>query len=378
MKRILILIFLLVLCADCLAQQDPVEVVRTYIATLNDALSSPNDMTRRKKIEDLLGAGSPGIKDEIVERYNTKSSSRMLSGQYLAIFYDVIQNSSTSWIKVSIIGTPTVKEDRGTSVCATLQYSGAISLKTSSEFWIENGKITGIMSDELGIAKISRSGGGTPPSSIGSDGTGTTAGHEWVDLGLPSGTLWATCNVGANNPWEYGDYFAWGEIEPKSTYSWSNYKYANGADDKLTKYCNKSSYGNDGYTDSRTTLEKTDDAATANWGDNWRMPTQAQFEELYYSCTNEWTFNYQGKGVAGRIFKSKSNGNTIFLPSAGWKDKNGTLLVDEYIVYYWTSTLSTGYPYCGVYRFFNSTSKVDVGIGNRAAGRSVRPVWCSH
>ena len=103
--------------------QDPVQVVRTYITTLSDALSSPNDMTRRRKIENLLGAGSPGIKDEIVEKYNTKSTSRMLAGPYLAIFYDVIQNSSTSWIKVSIIGTPSViRDSRGvTRVCAFLQ-----------------------------------------------------------------------------------------------------------------------------------------------------------------------------------------------------------------------------------------------------------------
>ena len=169
MKRITTFIILLFLCADCLAQQDPVQVVHTYITTLSDALSSPDDMIRRREIENLLGAGSPGIKDEIVERYNTKSTSRMLAGPYLAIFYDVIQNSSTSWIKVSIIGTPTVKEDRGISVYATLQYSGAITLKTSSEFWIENGKITGIMADEKGIAKISSSGGGgnVPPSQNG-------------------------------------------------------------------------------------------------------------------------------------------------------------------------------------------------------------------
>lgn len=104
--------------------------------------------------------------------------------------------------------------------------------------------------------------------------------HDYVDLGLPSGTLWATCNVGASNPWDEGDYFAWGETKPKSNYSRSTYKYANGDSNGLTKYCKDPDYGYNGYTDSRTTLELSDDAATANWGSSWCMPTQAQFQEL--------------------------------------------------------------------------------------------------
>lgn len=93
--------------------------------------------------------------------------------------------------------------------------------------------------------------------------------HEYVDLGLPSGTLWATCNVGAENPEDAGDYFAWGETEPKDTYLWSNYKY--GKYSVMLKY-------ND--TDSLTSLEESDDVAYQKWGSDWCMPTQTQFQEL--------------------------------------------------------------------------------------------------
>ena len=380
--------------------QDPVQVVRTYITTLSDALSSPNDMTRRRKIENLLGAGSPGIKDEIVEKYNTKSTSRMLAGPYLAIFYDVIQNSSTAWIKVSIIGTPTINRDsRGvTKVYATLQYSGAISLKTSSEFWIDGSNITGIMSDEVGIAEISRNGGNTPdqqqpdppkPDKQQADNkttqqqtnqqqpsrqqsTGTTAGHEWVDLGLPSGTLWATCNVGADNPWDYGDYFAWGEISTKSTYSLSNYKYANGAYDKLTKYCNKSSYGDNGFTDSRTTLEKSDDVAYQQWGSDWCMPTQAQFQELKEKCTWTWTTR---NGKNGYEVKGPNN-KSIFLPAAGYKGSDGKPSDLGSGGHYWSSSLLTDNPNYARVLFYSSY--VFTSNDNRSCGNSVRPVRCKN
>ena len=102
------------------------------------------------------------------------------------------------------------------------------------------------------------------------DHSGTLNGHDYVDLGLPSGTLWATCNVGAETPEGYGDYFAWGEIEPKSLYEWSTYKYCHGDFDQLTKYCQNATYGYDGYTDDLCVLLQMDDAATANWGEGWR------------------------------------------------------------------------------------------------------------
>ena len=98
--------------------------------------------------------------------------------------------------------------------------------------------------------------------------TGTENGYGYVDLGLS--VKWATCNVGANNPEDYGDYFAWGETTTKDTYNLSTYKWCNGSYSTLTKYCNNSSYGNNGFTDNKTQLELSDDAARANWGGSWR------------------------------------------------------------------------------------------------------------
>ena len=113
--------------------------------------------------------------------------------------------------------------------------------------------------------------------------------YVYVDLGLPSGLLWATCNVGADNPEDYGDYFAWGETQPKDTYNWSTYQYCNGSYNTLTKYCSNSSFGYNGFTDDLTTLLPEDDAATANWGSHWRMPTEEEWQELYRNTTNTWT-----------------------------------------------------------------------------------------
>ena len=113
--------------------------------------------------------------------------------------------------------------------------------------------------------------------------------HEFVDLGLPSGTLWATMNVGANSPEEYGDYFAWGETTPKDYYDWSTYQWCMGSRSSFTKYCTDSSLGYNGFVDNKTELDPEDDAATANWGEMWRMPSDDQLYELKNVCIWQWT-----------------------------------------------------------------------------------------
>ena len=145
--------------------------------------------------------------------------------------------------------------------------------------------------------------------------------HEWVDLGLPSGTVWATCNVGANSPEEYGDHFAWGETKPKEDYGWNTYIYCEGDYNMLTKYCFQSECGYNGFTDTLTELLPEDDAATTNWGSDWQMPSLAQFQELFDSEYTTASWRTQNS-VNGRLITSKSNGNTIFLPAAG--EQNGT------------------------------------------------------
>ena len=189
--------------------------------------------------------------------------------------------------------------------------------------------------------------------------------HEYVDLGLPSGTLWATCNVGANAPEEYGDYFAWGETITKITYDWSNYKYCNGDYNKLTKYCTQSDCGYNEFVDNLSTLLPEDDAATANWGDGWSMPTETQWEELYQNTTQSWITQ---NGVNGRLF-SASNGCVLFLPAAGnYSNPN-----NGYCGNYWSSSLDTDHPSVAWY-FFISPDYCSMNNDYRYYGRSVRPV----
>ena len=195
--------------------------------------------------------------------------------------------------------------------------------------------------------------------------------NDYVDLGLPSGLLWATCNVGADSPEDYGDYFAWGETTPKDTYNWSTYQYCNGSNNTLTKYCNNSSYGYNGFTDNLTTLLPEDDAAAANWGGNWRMPTKEEFQELYNNTTVTWT---QQNGVNGRLFTA-ANGNSLFLPAAGYRN-NSSLGSAGGNGYYWSSSLYSSYPYDAWILGFIS-GYYSMSYSNRDYGRSVRPVRSS-
>ncbi len=201
--------------------------------------------------------------------------------------------------------------------------------------------------------------------------SGMLNGHEWVDLGLPSGTLWATCNVGASFPENYGNYYAWGEISSKKTYNWSTYRYCNGAYNKLTKYCCSRAYGNGGFTDWLGILEATDDAATANWGANWRMPTRVEMVELYMNCINEWTTQ---NGVNGRKFTG-SNGNSIFLPAAGTRG-DSELRRAGTAGFYWSSWLFSGYGNGSdnSARLGLDSSRCEIGAGSRDFGSTVRPV----
>ncbi len=188
--------------------------------------------------------------------------------------------------------------------------------------------------------------------------------YAYVDLGLS--VKWATCNVGANKPEEYGDYFAWGETQPKDYYDWSTYKWCNGSYKTQTKYNANSSYGT---VDNKTTLDLSDDAARANWGGSWRMPTKEEQDELRNNCT--WTWTTQN-GVNGYKVTSKSNGNSIFLPAAGYRYDSSLYSVGS-PGYYWSSSRTTGYPYYACYLAFNS-SYVGWNGYYRYCGFSVRPV----
>ncbi|MBR2155289.1 MAG: hypothetical protein IJ901_11875 [Bacteroidaceae bacterium] len=187
--------------------------------------------------------------------------------------------------------------------------------------------------------------------------------YEAVDLGLS--VKWATMNVGANSPEEYGDYFAWGETSPKDTYSWETYKWCKGSQYTLTKYCSNSSYGT---VDNKTVLDPEDDAAQANWGGTWRMPTDEEYEELVDNCTWIWTTlnGVNGYNVTG------SNGNSIFLPAAG-KRSYDSLSTDGSRGNYWSSSLY-GDERDANYLYFISRSTDWCSVYRRIWGLSVRAV----
>ena len=196
--------------------------------------------------------------------------------------------------------------------------------------------------------------------------TGTANGHEWVDLGLPSGTKWATMNVGASSPSDYGSYFAWGETSPKSSYDWSNLKYClDTTGDKFSKYVTDSKYGT---VDGKKVLDLSDDAAHVNWGSGWRMPSKAQQDELCKKC--KWTWSSQGGHNGYKVVGP--NGNSIFLPAAGFRSE-GRLGDVGTGGNYWSSSLLTdgsNYAYC---LSFHSGGKSTCGY-HLFLGRSVRPV----
>ena len=205
-----------------------------------------------------------------------------------------------------------------------------------------------------------------------------TAGHDYVDLGLPSGTLWATCNVGASKPEDYGGYYAWGETEEKDYYDCSTYKYCKG-EKSMTKYCNDSRYGYNGYTDNRTVLEPEDDVAHVKWGGDWRMPTDAEWSELRNSSNCAWTWYESGNaefgGIAGYKVTSKKSGYTgksIFLPAAGSRYYDHLYDVGS-DGSYWSSSLYESNPDFAWCVYFNSgeCGRDDDG---RHYGYSVRPV----
>lgn len=215
--------------------------------------------------------------------------------------------------------------------------------------------------------------------------------NEDVDLGLPSGTIWATCNVGANSPEEYGFYFAWGETNPKETYAdykFSNYKWGNGTIkhpgdntpyNQYTKYCTNNKYGT---VDNKTVLDPEDDAATVRWGDGWCIPTLEQIQELInpeYTTTKFTTYNDKN----GIEITSKKNGKSIFLPLAGSCGYGDGRKYDGSTGYYWSRSLETdendpdnaGYVYLRASDFLiDSDHSNNWGYSKRYAGFSVRPV----
>ena len=186
---------------------------------------------------------------------------------------------------------------------------------------------------------------------------------ECVNLGLSM--KWATTNIGAIAPEELGSYYAWGEYNTKYNYSWSTYRFGDGS--SFSKYNTSSSYGS---VDNKKVLEKGDDIASIEYGGNWRMPTDTEWNELRTNCSWTWTTI---NGVYGQLATSKINGNSIFFPATG--KMNGTQIEYGSNGYYWSSNLTTNPPYCANCFFIHSNSN-DVGMSFdfRFLGLPVRPV----
>lgn len=210
-----------------------------------------------------------------------------------------------------------------------------------------------------------------------------------VDLGV--NVKWANMNLGAAAPEEYGDYYAWGEIEPyyssqdpltwkdgkAAGYAWESYRWCNDGDyKKLTKYCPayKTDYWDgDGSPDDKTVLDPEDDAAHVQLGGKWRMPTDADWTKLRNNCTWKWTSDYNGTGVAGMVISSSSTGKSIFLPAAGyrWSTKEDVYKAGSQGLYW--STIDPDYPNSAYYRYFSSGTDYRRSE-QRYEGLSVRPV----
>ena len=186
---------------------------------------------------------------------------------------------------------------------------------------------------------------------------------EYVDMGLS--VRWSTCNVGAATPEEYGYYFAWGEVETKEYYQLNNYRWAASVSGMILKYCTNSFLGN---VDNKTQLEPEDDAARVICEDRWRIPTEYEFNELINNCSITWT---SSNGVYGLEFVSNKNGNSIFIPAAGYYydvEKDAS-----YFGYYWTSSLDINDSTKARQFAFNEDGH-NLSSSTRYFGQTIRPV----
>lgn len=271
-----------------------------------------------------------------------------------------------------------LRENETETLTATVKPDDATDKKvtwTSSNPQIatvdENGTVTAVYSGSVTITAKAGEKSATCAVTVSSGPKGG------VDLGIvmtkPGGTTyklyWAECNLGANNPWEYGDYYAWGETETKTENRWNNYKW--GGASTLTKYCRAGDakyWAGTGDPDGKTVLDPEDDVAHVRLGKKWRMPTNEEFNALQENCNWEWSIQ---NGINGYKVTSKINGNSIFLPAAGGKTTvvnaagtNGN---------YWSSSLHSEMSWKAHDVGFNTTKHTMNGY-DRYYGESIRPV----
>ncbi len=207
---------------------------------------------------------------------------------------------------------------------------------------------------------------------------GNHKGHNYVDLGLS--VKWATCNIGASTPENFGSHFAWGETSTKKVYTWETYKWSKGTEHLLTKYNTNEAHtdAKNPVVDNKIILDKEDDAAAVHWGGNWRTPTLEEWLELIEQCQWDWTImNYT---CGWKI--TASNGNSIFLPAAGIVSVDSIVGTgkndnEQYYASYWSNSIAKDYPYAAWHLHCvtpSTTSLMDVRFYSRYYGRTIRPV----
>lgn len=314
----------------------------------------------------LLDASGDIVSDYIVVRKNADVLVlQQLSGTYISHeFVKLVESISLS------AETLTLADDESATLTVTIL---PVDANDCTYTWSSSDENIALVT-ENGIV-VANGYGTCTITATANDGSGVKAecvvevqmvhnGHEYVDLGLPSGTLWATTNVGADNPEDYGYYISWGETGPKSTYSWSNY-FDGGSSINFNKY-----YNNGG----KTELDLEDDAAYVNWGEGWRMPSFEQIKELYNTkyVKTEWVTQ---NGKNGRLITSKSTGASLFLPGAG--DRYSDVLYRAgSLGDYWSRSLNASASDDAYYLRFSSIS-IGWESGNRFDGLSIRPVRVS-
>ncbi|MBR5983238.1 MAG: hypothetical protein IK025_05905 [Bacteroidales bacterium] len=205
--------------------------------------------------------------------------------------------------------------------------------------------------------------------------SGTIDVLPYVDLGLPSGNLWATCNLGASRPERCGDYYAWGESAKKQSYAWTNYDYyqpetitIDTTPNGITTTYTRATITKYIYSDGLSVLESSDDAATVNFGNNWRIPSRVDFDELLNYCTTEWSIQ---NGVNGYTITGR-NGNSIFLPASGGRSEEN--LIDNTVCgFYWLNSVCLDSTYA--YGFILDSTVISETSYYRMLGQTVRPVY---
>ena len=311
---------------------------------------------------------------------NEVETSYLLAIDYATGGYTYYINSGSLATGITLSQTSlSINSDNTAQLSAFLSPEGAVGNVT----WTSSNESVATV-DANGVVTAIEGGNCTITATVGGSGVKATCivtvvgeVHAYVDLDLPSGTLWATCNVGASSPEENGDYFAWGETtghnDGKNNFDWSTYKWCKGSSSTLTKYCSQSSFGYEGFTDNKMELDLEDDAAYVNWGPAWRMPSKEQFEELFNrSYTTVVTTTQNGK--KGFKVTSKSNGNSIFLRGTGQFYQN-FISLEGTTGNYWTRSIDSPSYYAWEF-YFNSSdvSTMCVAACDHCYGQSVRPV----